>query len=615
MISLQKPQIFSFIRTITILCLFSLSVNAADIQAQIDVERDYLLEIDQRSEEKWSHFHINQNDEQWLENQESLSLFGPIYQKGWLNPKVERQILPHNNELLVKDSIVLGPELVKQLAALSANFLLSSYLPFIQAAKNFEKRFTYLRQVQTYEQALRLKTFKLSTIPLKHDDLQAMDIGDTITTKTTDGFMARFSPSFMDLFGVEINMPIQFGPKVKIHYKKSLQISLTKKDDDIVIITIENTESDETGYGTGLGVLFEDIIELPISIGINGQNGYSPLVFNRKYEKSKIKTIIYEVDLSKEEGLMAYQSFLLKDFSLLQDLAKEDNKPVTQTFVKTGEISTLENNFGINLIFWRRGLRSILKEGNFKTTLANGNSFDYQEIELNLITDRFGFSGKEKEELKFMVMTPKSSHKNYQDLKGFTLDMRFFYHDTNTKGREITKLSQKLEELGIPNGLPVKLKNGTKYGNIQVLTEMRITPQGLSKVIDATDEKIWESIALVYGYLDNTIWNSFERRTLFYKKYFVDPSLHTQTYLRAMKKHLSRKDRKNLKKLRQLHIAGHVFKVIKKIKSLEKNEDKARELLQGLKTQKIGKVLYHTLIETAGLNNIMGQGYIRGDKL
>lgn len=565
---------FDVIKKISVLVLFIASLAS---NASID---SFNL-IDEKANKKWQFLTELQEDSNWIENQVEMDLHGSVFQKGWTNPRVERSIVPDKNEgLLVIDSVTIGSSLLTQAATLSTNLLLSMYLPYVQGGPIKEKRFTNIRRASTYQEALEKEHFELKTIPLNHSDFKYMEDGEMFTTNSTSGFLTRYSIMMLDLLELAVPGLIDFGPKAKIHVKKSIKITIIKEDDDTAIVSLENTNEKGYGVGTGLGIFLEEMLNLPVSIGVNSPSGYSPLVFNFKKDKKKLSHIFYKINLASDDGENAYKKFLDGDFTPLQDLSKVKDSAVSISIKKQGIIRTVEKSFGLNLILWKSGVRNIKVNGTFKTQLSNGTKYNYKELEITRVRDRAGFSGKEKEMLTFSAIVPL----NKNDI-GFVVDTNYYYRDTKTKGKELIKISKKLDLLGIPSGIPIKFNKKKKYGETQLQINIRFSSNSIKTILNTDNETLWEALATSVGFANPYVWLTKDSRDLY-------KACNEVT--------------KDLNKAQKIFL---LFSQMKKEISAEK---KAKALINFLKDRNYGPLLHKTMINIVGLGEIMGQGHIAG---
>lgn len=583
----------------------------------LEEEKELLLRIDQQAKKRWAPLVSNQENPAWIDEQTDLGIYGAIYQKGWLNPKVSRQIVPDMNEgFLVVDTISVGEKIITQLATLSSNLLLSYYFPYIQGGPIKEKRFTNIRHYDTYKEALLAKNFNLDKIPFEREDFAKLENSEVVSTLTSSGFFTRFSVGLFDLLGVDVPALIEMGPKIKLQMKHTLKVSIAKEKENIAVISIEKIDEKLRGLGIGLGVYIEELINLPISIGIDGHDGYSPLVINFKEVKQKTKSLIYKIDLDDPEGMQAYQEFLKKDFTLLQDLSLEEDSPVKLDIIKDGDISINESNFAINLLIFRTGERNIFVDAKFNTTLENGNKFSYEEITMKKVSDRSGFSGDEKDVLKFSTIVPLDGDNpdffSEESKASFVLDTLYYYEDSKAKGKELNAVSKTISLLGMPAGIPVIFDKKKNYGKVQIEAKIRFGTQAISKVLKVSNRELWISLASSFGLSDPFVWENEDERKKYRKKYYVPSFVRNQNRHNSRNRRLSRKQKANLAKLKLLETASKLNKKYLKVREQEKLINKAKDLLKILNNKSYGKYFHKTMVDIVGLDQVMGRGYIRG---
>ncbi|OUR99760.1 hypothetical protein A9Q84_01670 [Halobacteriovorax marinus] len=607
----------TFLSFCLVLILIPLNSFAQSSNLTLEEEKELLLRIDQRAEKRWAPLISNQENPIWIEEQTKLGMYGTIYQKGWLNPKVSRQIVPDMNDgFLVVDTIAMGDEIITQLATLTSNLLLSFYFPYVQGSPIREKRFTNIRHFKTYKEALLAENFNLAKIPFEREDFDSLTNGEVISTLTSSGIMTRLSVGLFDLLGIDVPALIELGPKVKLLLKHTLKVSIAKEEDNFAIISIEKIDENLKGIGIGLGVYVEDLISLPVSIGIDGHDGYSPLVINFKKVKKKTKSLVYKIDLNDPEGLFAYQSFLKKDFTVLQDLSEEEDSPVKLDIIKEGDISITESNFAINLLIFRTGERNIFVDAKFNTTLGNGNKFSYEEVTLKRVSDHSGFSGDEKEVLTFSTIVPLDGDNPdfFTDASraSFVLDTLYFYEDSKAKGKELNAISKTISLLGIPAGIPVLFDAKKKYGKVQIEAKIRFSTAAISSVLNVSDHELWISLASSFGLSDPFSWESEEVRSQYKKTYYVPNFLRSHSTHNSRRKRLNKKQKANLVKLKLLESAHKLFKRFAQLRRKDKLINKAKSLLTILNNKTYGKQFHKTMVDIVGLDQIMGRGYIRG---
>jgi hypothetical protein len=590
---------------LAILLLFIIEVSAYSDTLSLQEEKQILIDLDARADRKWEKLEENQLSPTWLDDQAELGLYGSIYDKGWLNPRVSRKIVPDlESGFLIVDRLILGEGIMTQIASVSSNLLLGYYFPYIQGGPVFEKVFTRITPVKTYKEALLYKTYNIQTFPFNYEEFQSLEIGEIHSTITTNGFFTRLSAGIFDMLGFEVPSPINLGPKIKYHFKKSIKVSVTKESDTEIVIALEDIKEQMKGAGIGLGVYFEEMINLPVSIGIDGQNGYSPLVLNHKRTTQKIKSLVYKIDLTSKEGLSAYRAFLRSDLTKIQDLSEKVNSPVTLDIVKEGVVQTNESNFAVNLILYRIGERNISVTGKFITKLANDKEFKYQEITRKRVFDRKTFSGKEKDILTFSSIVPEDLKKN-----NFVLDTTYYYEDTEAYGKELMEISKKISLLGIPAGLPVNFNRDKDYGKIQLQAKLRFDSTAIKKFFNSPISEHWISIASAFGLSDPYVWENKKLRENFKKKFYVANYKRKRGHNAPR---LSRREKENLEKLNLLKKAQKIADTITEINKEENSVDKAKILIKELYKEKSGMILHKVMVDTVGEDSIMGRGYIRG---
>ena len=162
--------------------------------------------------------------------------------------------------------------------------------------------------------------FKFTKMPLTYDLFQQMNDGEIITTKTTGGFYVRAGLGILKLLGVETPLDFDIGPKAKLYVQRSLKFSVSREGENFAMVAVENASDVGGGIGISMGILFDDLADVPISIGINSRNGYNPIKFNIKANRNQYKSVIYKFDLSSANGLRAYLKLIHhRDFTLAED--------------------------------------------------------------------------------------------------------------------------------------------------------------------------------------------------------------------------------------------------------------------------------------------------------
>jgi hypothetical protein len=579
-----------------LIVVFSLSfapvhaeLGAPATDSQIADYQSELLDLQDRAAPRWEELYENQNTPEWVKEQDELGLAGIVYSKGFLNPRVSRRIMPDQQEgWLAVDTVSLGPSLIQQLTTLTANVLFNHYvMPGLQAGAINEQSFVNVRHYSTYKDALLAEPFSFENVPISKDEFSKMQEGEVFSTVTTGGVFIRAGGSLLDLLGISLPVYINIGPRAKLTVKQSLKISISKAEEDYVYLSVERAKDIGKGFGIGFGMFFDDIIDIPIAIGINSMSGYSPLVFNIKTNDKKLKSLVFKIDMRTAKGHKAYRAFLSKDFSELEMLAADENdESVTLEMIKEGEIHTRELNAAIDLIIWRAGYRNIFQEGRFTTMVRGSKRFDYVEISKQSIHDRKWLSNYETFSDKVSVLVPLN-----HDQKGFVVDTHIFYSDTKTYGEELLGLSGDLEDRGTGLGLPITVNDDHNYGKTQVDVKVRFTSLGLKKIIESEEEDFWIAAGLAVGLPD---------------PYQIMTDIDREDFIRRARSRDIRKKRE-----RALDRAEDIVSALWKIKREPKMEGKSRIVLNELKGSSADG-LHKAMMDLAGLNNLIVNGVIRG---
>lgn len=583
-----------FITLFTILVSLSYSPARADLPEPAtdydiaEYQRE-LMDLQDRAASRWEELYENQNTPEWVKEQDEMGLAGVVYSKGFFNPRVSRRIVPDQQEgWLAVDTVSLGPGLIQQLTTLTANVLFNHYvMPGLQAGTINEQSFVNVRHYPNYKSALLADAFNFENVPMDSEGFSRMQEGEVFSTVTTGGVFIRYGGNLLDLLGISIPVYVNVGPRAKLTVKQSLKISISKAEDEFVYLNVERAKDIGKGFGIGFGVFFEDIIDVPITIGINSMSGYSPIVFNYKTNKKKLKSLMFKIDMKTIEGQRAYRAFLNKDFSELEMLAgDENNNAVTLEMIKEGDIYTREVNAALDLVIWRAGYRNIFTEGRFTTMVRGSKKFEYVEISKQSVHDRKWLSNYETFSDKVSVLVPLN-----HEQKGFVVDTHIHYNDTKTYGKELMGLSNDLEQRGTGLGLPITVNNDHNYGKTQVDVKVRFTSLGLKKIIEAEEEDLWIAAGLAVGLPD---------------PYQIMSDIDREDFIRRARNRDIRKNRQ-----RALDKAEDIVSALIKIQNEPKMEGKSRIVLDELKSYDADG-LHKAMMDLAGLNNLIVQGVIRG---
>lgn len=597
---------------ILIFCVLTISVGHAEIEApqnptnytvptdyDFSDEKEAFAKLDKKTADKWENYREWQNNPEWVREQTDLGLYGLIYSAGWFGPKVSRSIVPDMVQgYLAVDTISIPANMLMTLGNIGVNILLSQYFPYVQVGVIHERSFINVRKFENYEDALLAPHFEFKKIPFFNEDFKEMDEGEQISTVTAGGVFARFGGGISHLIGLELPAHVNIGPKIKITYKKSLKLTIAKQVNNKVMIGIEKADEIGKGFGIGFGVYFDDIIDVPVTVGINSSNGYSPITFNIKSKNKTTKALVYELDLNDPKGLKAYHAFIKRDFTVMEDLAKAKDPAVSLEMIKEGKHYESEVNAAINLIFWRAGFRNIFKESKFNTTLKDGSRFEYVEMSAEWMTDKKSWGNYEQRSNKYSVLVPtRGVHSDFQEVEkrgGFILDSHYFYADDETYGSEINEENEELVQRGSQLRLPIRVTSDKNYEEVHIDVRVRFSATAMKRFINADSELIWEALGYAVGIPDPMDW--------------IDSSSKRRWLKRGSSSQKSAKKK-------QMSKANKVVSWINKIRSQKTLVDKARELVKYLKKGgTTGHLLHKTLIDIAGQDQVLIRGYIRGKR-
>lgn len=584
-----------------LILLFSfalLSTNAVAKSDDIAELQEYLQKLSRKIDPKWDKYRGWQKNSEWVRNTVDMSLAGEVYNEGWFGPKITRQIVPDILQgWLVVDTVTIAPGLLMTAATLTGNILLNQVFPYVQAGPIKERNFVNVRKVKTYEEAIMAEPFSVKKLPISPLDISKLEEEEQISTMTTGGLFIRAGGGIASLIGLELPAHINIGPKSKVTFKGSLKLTIAKAEDNHALISVEKINEQTNGIGFGFGVFFEDIVDIPVSIGVNSSNGYFPFLFNIKDSYQQTTSVVYDIDLDTQKGRDAYKAFLERDFTILEQMAEESPESVTMDMTKEGDIHSHEVNGMVNLIVWRSGFRNIFVEGKFNTTDRAGNRFEYYELESEEIRDKKWFSNEEKTSLKFMALVPSDRHENGELIKhkgGFVLDTHFFYDDTRTSGGEILEISDFLMDSGTQMRLPFIVNEERDYERVQIDVKVRIQAEDMAKFLSSNEQNIWHSIAYAQGINDHYHYSTAQMRKRFVKE-----------------GHQGDKSQRS-------RLVGAGEKVIGFIRDINKQrtlKDKADKMIRLLRKGKAGQLLHKTILEFIGRQKVMVRGFVRGKTL
>ncbi|MBK25231.1 MAG: hypothetical protein CME70_14650 [Halobacteriovorax sp.] len=592
--------------------------NPEYFERDLDKEKLQLESLSSKADPKWDTYKEWMASPEWVADQSEIGLAGTIYQKGWMGPRVSRQIVPDQNEgWLVVDAVTIGPSLLLQASNLAANILFHQVFPYAQGGVIKEKSFLNVRHRTTYEEALTTKPFSFTKVPLTTEGFKNIENGEVLTTVSTGGVFARIGGGILDLLGIEVPLGFNIGPRLKFEVKQSLKLNVSKIDKDNVLISVERAKDSASGFGIGFGIFFDDLLDIPVTLSVNTRNGWAPLVFNYKVQRRKTRSIVFKVNIATKEGREAYHRFIKRDFTMLEEMANQvrpkelvydengdvfgeeliesgTEKPVQLEMIKEGQIYRSEFNAAINLILFRAGLRNILVDAKYNTIMGNGKRFEYEEVSREYITDSKWFSGDEDTSEKYSVLVPLKEDGEIVTLKkgAFVLDSNFYFADTKTNGGELIEISKELAKSGNQMKLPIKLDPDKNYGSTQVGLSVRFTPMAIRTILESEREDIFVSVGTAIGLPDPYVLESQEERA---------------RYINKAKSSSAKKKRRRVIKGAEAYV-----NYITQIQRMNSMSAQARELLDLLFDGDTGDVLHKTLIDLAGQDKIIIKGHVRG---
>lgn len=583
---------------IAISLFFSLKLCA---QSTAEI-REELRDIQEKAQEKWENLIEWQQNPEWLNEQNFLQVSGTIYSKGWLNPRVSRQIVPDMEKgWLAVDTVNLGPSILMDAVTLAGNLLLQYYFPYVQAGPIKDKNFINVRSYKTYKEALLANPFSLERLPLTSEMVNDLGDGEQVTTMSTTGAYVRFGGGIMNLIGLELPLNLNLGPKTKIQVQQNLKVTVSKEKENVALVAIERAKEVMNGFGFGFGFYFADVVDVPVSINMGSDGGFSPITLNLKVTNSVFKTLVYRFNLDMPNGKHAYDSMMRGDFTVIEDLINAKDPSVEIEMIKEGEQFKREFNFSINLLIWRSGFRNIYIETHYNTQYKDGRKFEYLELEQEDISDSRWFSSKERRIAKFTSLIPLKVHAPGLDLpikKGpFVLDAIFQFSDNNSYGDELIDLSKELQTASQLLRIPVKFDPEKNYGPTSVDVRIRFFPQSLKYILESSEDEIWIALASATGLPDPMMWENQNKRWKYRSKYFDNSS-----------------DSNSKNKEEQMYDkANEVRGWFIKIQQERNPAEQAKMFLKYLRKGSRGLLMLKTMVELAGNDNIVFEGVMVGN--
>lgn len=552
----------------------------------VSIDSDFLHELDNKVKSKWDKFEENQQDSNWIEDNTKYHFVGPIYQSGFGKIKVSRQIEKDlkSVEYYTIDSINIGQSILEQAGILTGNILLFEHLPFFQIGPHKEVLIFRATKHDNYRDAIIQKPFSASEFPYDANLFSKIEDNIEYAFISTKAITSRINLSMLGLLNIDLPGSFEFGPKAKLTLSFGKKTTIKKKDNGHAVLTFENTSNTYRGIGLGLGLYFDDLINLPVTIGINNQDGYSPFVFNSKSNKAKIKALSYDLDMNDTECQMAYDDFIAHDLTTLQDLVSDSHPCVKIEVLKDQKSKSKETNLGLDLIFFKVATRKIYTEIDSSVHFNSQEAHNYREFISERINDKQSTSGELHKKITFKTIATEDLN------SGIYLETSYLRGDTKTFGKEIEKVDDELKELGITRGIPLSVDKKTNYKKMQIEIKTVIRPLDLKDILNSSENDLWIAAAVLFGQDDPKIWENANKRHQYFKR-----------------KHI----KKNAKELREAKKLVQIFNSISKNVS---NIDRAKELVKILSTKK-GRELHRLLLQLAGSSKIQGYGRIIGREL
>lgn len=544
-----------------------------------------LAELDQATGAKWSQLEEWQKKESWINEQVRLGVVGTVYESGMIGGTVSRNVVPDKeNGYLVVDKITVSAGPLLTIGNLAGNLFFQEVFPYVQAGVDFGRSYVNVRQKPTYKDALLANPFTFKTIPATIQGFSAFETGELVSTVTYGGVFVRAGASIFDLMGMVVTWGAGIGPRAKVHVNKQFKMTFAKHNDHEILVLVEDAL--ETGLGLGIttGISIDDLIAAPVAIGINSQDGYSPIRVNYKIKNERLRSIIYRIDVRSKRGAQAYEALMDRDFSLLDDFAGlKTGAGVTRELIRDGVRDTSEFNAGLDLIFYRSGFRDIDIEANFRSTYANGKKFRYKELTAQKVNEISSYDGSWQSDEKYQALIPASA--DDRTLDSFVIDSTFQYTSSETTGEDFGEMLKELQRT--VNQLPVttRVQAEKDYGQVSMWLTVRFPAKGVLKVINVSERELWLALGVSAGLANPGEWTSEAGRRSWKARAEDDEILAS---------------------------AGHVRDFLRRLRAQKSMGERARMLIEHLKADNDSKLLHRTMIEIVGRDQLLIRGKIQG---
>lgn len=590
---------FLFVTALNLLALTAFAESSLDQSFFSGTTPQSLREMDQATAQKWSQLEEWQQKSSWINEQVRLGVVGIVYEKGMFGTTVSRNIVPDKGSgWLVVDTVQVNGGPLLQLGNLAGNIFLQEMLPYVQGGANFERSYTNVRKRNSYKEALMANPFKFRSIPVNAAAVESFETGEIVSTITTGGVFVRAGASVFDLMGVSFaDNIVGIGPKVKIHLNKSFKLTLAKENGSEILVMLEDVVDSGIGFGIAAGLMINDVIDAPVTIGINQDNGYSPIRVNWKAKREKLKSIIYKLDLSTAEGVEAYTALMARDLTVLDDLDARGRKGVKKELVRNGVRDTSEFNMGLDLIFYRSGYRSIYQEAKFNSTIAGGKKFRYLEIGGEKIKETSSWLSAYQRSEKYAALVPLSGADG-----GIILDSTFQFSDSDTNSDDLQAIVGQMKKT--INYLPINptIEPKKKYGSVKATVVVRFPAQSIRDILRASEKDIWRAVAVSAGLPNAEVWASQQGRELYIKD---DSSLQIHPLTKEVN------DGANYNAIQE---GARIRDIFRKLRVEKDPVKKARMLVDDLRADSKAKLLHRVMVELAGRDQIFIRGSLKGNK-
>jgi hypothetical protein len=590
----------------TFILVLALSLNAfSDNSFETGSLSEEYTKLDEATGKKWQDYLSKQKDEAWINEQARLGIVGIVFEKGLIGETVSRNVLPDpKSGWLVVDTVYVPNPLLLTGANLAANIFFNAVTPLVGGRYHKEKAFVNVRNVETYKEALAIPVFSFQKIPSDLERFKSMAVGEVITTFSMSTYYVRGAYGIFNLLDLILPSNFDVGPQAKYSISAALKLTVTKESDSVALVVVEKVRDSGIGVGMTFGLSLDNLINAPISVGLNRPTGYVPIQFNIKESTEKIENLIYKIDLSQPLGIEAYKAFLKNDFHAMDAIADKKNPAVTSELKKEGEISKLQSNIGIDLLLFRGGTKNVYTEGSFVSKLADGKQFEYSEVTNEKIKEKkTPWAGTWRSE-KFAALVPKAN-----DANTFVVDSIYHFAVESADGKDVSKMIEKAR--ATMNGFPLnyKVNDNQDYGEISLDLRFRFSSDAIKEFLAASDEEIWAALAVSSNIPDPDEWLTSQGRQKHKRRM-------TEIYLQENPKvcvdtNGGPCNPDMVYTTTPVDIAKAKFKLIKKIQAQRDFVEKSKLLIGGLKADGDEKIFHRTFIELAGRNRVYIKGLMR----